>query len=84
MENRIPDTVTTHLIGVLDNGLEGLTPQALSLIAWAAQRTGVPVRLSGRGEALGEAADSLREKGVDVSIRDNGPADRIVTGWATE
>ena len=35
MENRIPDTVTTHLIGVLDNGLEGLTPQALSLIARA-------------------------------------------------
>ena len=35
MENRIPDTVTTHLIGVLDSGAEGLTPQALSLITQA-------------------------------------------------
>ena len=35
LENHISGTITTHLIGVLDSGAEGLTPQALSLIAQA-------------------------------------------------
>lgn len=52
-----------------------------ALVEWAASRIGLPVILSGRGEALEALAERYRKAGIAVETRDDGPADRIVTSW---
>ncbi|PZT89334.1 MAG: DUF389 domain-containing protein [Citromicrobium sp.] len=58
--------------------------RAVATIAWAATRRGLPVRLSGDGEALDTLAETLREAGIRVSINDNGNANRIEADWLTQ
>ncbi|ABC64464.1 DUF389 domain-containing protein [Erythrobacter litoralis] len=67
----------------LEDGALGETgTDTLGLVRWAASRTRLPLTLTGRGEALQNAAQQLREAGIEVRTRDDGPRDRIVTGWA--
>ena len=62
-------------------GAEGR--RAVSLAGWAANRTGLPITLSGGGAKAEEVAATLREEGVDVQLGDGGSSDTIQLSWAT-
>ena len=57
--------------------------RAVSLIGWAASRTGLPVVLSGGGDAAGAIAERLREDGVIATLDGAGPPATITADWAT-
>ena len=58
-------------------------PDAAALVAWAASRRELPVRLTGPVEAVEAFAADLREAGVSVATRSAGDgADRITAEWA--
>ncbi|MDC0886652.1 DUF389 domain-containing protein [Altererythrobacter sp.] len=54
---------------------------AAQLVQWAASRTRLPIRLSGRGEAVGQLAATMRNAGIEVSVEEGGPAGQISTSW---
>lgn len=56
----------------------------VDLIAWAAQRSGLPVALRGGGQALDEAARRLRARGVAVVEQAGGPAQSITATWSVD
>lgn len=55
--------------------------RAMAVIAWAANRRGLPVELSGRGPALDDVAQALRDRGVTLTQTTGGPANRIQARW---
>lgn len=59
----LPDTISFAEEGPDDQGRE-----ALAIIVWAAKRTGLPVVLSGREVEATQAAEALRESGVNARI----------------
>ena len=65
-----------------EDGLTEAGSRSLALIAWAAQRVGLPVALSGGGETLANIAASLREAGVEVIERPGGTEERVVAAWS--
>ena len=79
-----PPLSTLPDLAVEDDALADRAGESLALIAWAATRTGVPVRLTGRGAALEAAASRLREQGVQVSLQDGRLDNRIGVRWAVE
>lgn len=72
---RLPD------IRVADGEAGEADEQAAALVEWAASRIGMPLVLSGRGEALQTLANRYRKAGIKVELRADGPADRIIASW---
>ncbi|UAB79636.1 TIGR00341 family protein [Erythrobacter sp. SCSIO 43205] len=59
------------LPGTISFGEEGpdeAGQEALAIVEWAAKRTGLPVVLEGREVEATQAAEALRENGVEVSV----------------
>ena len=56
--------------------------RALSLVSWAAQRTGYPVTLSGNAEAATAIAAQLRESGVTATVNASGGTGSVAATWA--
>lgn len=54
---------------------------AIALIAWAAQRVGAPVILSGTDTQTRRAAELLQEQGVSVRRETSGAAGRVIARW---
>ena len=65
-----------------EGGLSEEGETTAALVWWAASRMRLAVVLSGRGEVLATPAKRLSHAGIEVETRTDGPADRIVTGWA--
>ena len=66
----------------LDDGEIGEEGQRnLAVIAWAAARLGLPVTLTGQGDALDSATASLTEAGVTLTPSETGPEGQIGARW---
>lgn len=76
-----PPLLPLPSISLADGELTEAGQSALDLVAWAAVRAGLPVVLSGRGEAFDSVAAALREKGVTLTQTSGGSADRIDVRW---
>ena len=58
--------------------------QSLALIAWAQNRVGVPVRLSGPADAVAAARALLVDRGVEVTTETTGPGwGDVAARWST-
>ncbi|KLE34909.1 membrane protein [Aurantiacibacter luteus] len=57
--------------------------QALELIGWAQQRTGVPVRLSGPAETVAAAGSVLAGQGAEVLAAAEGGSGPVSASWTT-
>lgn len=68
-------------VPLADGALDEAGERTAALVQWAASRIGMPLVLSGRGEALEALTQRYREAGITVETRANGPADRIVVSW---
>ena len=79
-----PPLVALPDIPVEDGKVPDSALESLMLLEWAAKRTGTPVSLSGPELPVAALADKLRSRGSQVVIEEDGPTNRIATGWTVK
>ena len=81
----VPPVLALPAIDFADEGISPDGQKAIQLIAWAQQRSGLPVRLDGRADAVALVSLALQERGVPVLTTPGRDGfGTVIAGWAVE
>lgn len=76
-----PPLLPLPTISLTNGELGDAGRNAVAVIIWAAQRQGMEVTLTGRGEVFDSVAQQLLEQGVSLTQIEGGSSDRIEARW---
>lgn len=76
-----PPLVTLPPIELTDGEPDDAANDAIALIGWAAQRTGIPLSLIGPSAAVQAVASELQDRGATVLVQSSADSGPILVSW---
>lgn len=78
-----PPLAVLPTIAVGDEGLDADNARRVALLAWAAQRTGLRITLSGGTDSVGAVTEALGSAAASFDTRPSGNGDTVSAAWST-
>ena len=78
-----PPLAVLPTIAVGDEGLDADNARRVALLAWAAQRTGLRITLSGGTDSVGAVTEALGSAAASFDTRASGNGNTVSAAWST-